>query len=109
MVTYPIRWHKTSNGPGATADPVMDSYNTVVLAHDTAAAEAAGYPRRNWCVVTPRSIKIGPRGMRARYVVAVDLTAAELEEMLHHDSVWPAFVMDGDPRIVLVRPGSADT
>lgn len=77
----------------------MNRYDTVVFARDTRAAAAAGYPRHRWCVVTPQSIKYGPRGMRARYVVAVNLSAAELSAMLHHDSVWPAFVIDGDPEI----------
>lgn len=77
----------------------MNRHNTVVFARDTMEAAAAGYPRHRWCVVTPQNIKRGPRGMRARYVVAVNLSAAELSEMLHQDSVWPAFVIDGDPEI----------
>lgn len=86
----------------------MNHENTVVLARDVAAAEKAGYPRRRWVVVTPRNIKIGPRGMRARYVVAVDLTATELTEMLLHDSVAPAFVIDGDPQILHVSAAEHD-
>lgn len=80
----------------------MNCQNTVVLARDVAAAAAAGYPRHRWCVVTPRNIKIGPRGMRARHVVAVDLKADELRGMLIHDSVAPAFVIDGGPQVIHV-------
>lgn len=80
----------------------MNRENTVVLARDVAAAEAAGYPRHRWCVVTPRNIKIGPRGMQARYAVAVDLTDGELTEMLVHDSVAPAFLWAGDAEVVRV-------
>lgn len=80
----------------------MNRQNTVVLARDVAAAEAAGYPRHRWCVVTPRNIKIGPRGMRARYAVAVDLSDGELTEMLVHDSVAPAFLWAGDAEVLRV-------
>ena len=80
----------------------MNRQNTVVLARDVAAAEAAGYPRHRWCVVTPRNIKIGPRGMQARYAVAVDLTDDELTEMLVHDSVAPTFLWAGEAEVVRV-------
>lgn len=89
-------------------DLARNCSNTVVLARDVAAAEEAGYPRHRWCVVTPRNIKIGPRGMRAHYVVAVDLTADELREMLLHDSVAPAFVIDGDPQVLHVTAEGRD-
>lgn len=84
----------------------MNRQNTVVLARDVAAAGAAGYPRHRWCVVTPRNIKIRPRGMQARYAVAVDLTEDELTEMLVHDSVAPAFLCAGDPEVVRVTAES---
>lgn len=81
----------------------MNRHNTVVLARDVAAAAAAGYPRHRWVVVTPQNITIAPRGMRARYVVAVDLSGAEVSEMLLHDSVAPAFIVDGrDPEVLHV-------
>lgn len=83
-------------------------HNTVVFAQGVDAAQKAGYPRGPWCVVTPRSIKRGPRGMQAHFVVAVDLTDAELKAMLLHDSVWPAFVMDGAPQILHVTTDERD-
>lgn len=87
----------------------MNRKNTIVLAPDVAAAAQAGYPRHRWCVVTPRNIKVGARGMQASYVIAVDLTDAEFTEMLLHDSVAPALLSAGGaPEVLRVSSERSD-
>lgn len=82
--------------------------DTIVLARSGTEADLGGYPSREWIVVTPRNIRVRARGCTTHRVIAVDLTGMEVEVMLDHPAVRPAWKPHGQPEIVYVPAFGAD-
>ena len=74
-----------------------------VLAKTIRAAEESGHPSRDWLVITPRNANVRARGTRIDRVIAIDMTARQVSDMLAHPSVSPAWATHGLPEVIHVR------